>query len=573
VATDTSGSANIGGLSANITDNVPGFIAELALWKSALSNEQNAMLAAGVNPQQIDPDNLVFYAPCRVGDTHSHIGIIDKADPFRRWIKIPGVTDKMPGFIPEHPPVIQAQFARRSFFMPAAKRPPQRFIRGSQCGWAASVLADRTKHAARASVATATSTTAATRQAGKSRGAAVSGECSAAATRTAGKKRSAEASATSTAIASRTKGTKRGAEVATASTAEASRKKKAKRASAVTTAWTAENRKYRKSKYPTTQTNTRDSLLRAFRDPSVAAVMTIDAAEWGSLTAPRVMAANGGGGLAHGVNRGRLPFVEIFCLRTSFEQRGDWGGNEHQQWVARLHVPAIWQARAEEWTHLIMRAALAVVRADNLLWIGNTGIQRMSAGLASFFTETEIAVENLYRVESFEGEAVNQPIIVIPPDGDAQTNARDTLIAAFRSPVVANAAKIDDAIWASTTSPRVMASNAGGTQLHGLHRGRLPFVEVFCDSSQFEQRGGWGGSEHQAWMVRVHVPAIRQAAAEEMAHRIIRAGLAAARYSNLLWVGNSNLSPMSPGPVSFFVETSVTVETRYTAATHEEEAS
>jgi hypothetical protein len=71
------------------------------------------------------------------------------------------------------------------------------------------------------------------------------------------------------------------------------------------------------------------------------------------------------------------------------------------------------------------------------------------------------------------------------------------------------------------------------------------------------------------WVARIHVGGSPQAPAAELAHAILRAGLAASKADPLLRYGPASVSPLVPGPFGHFLEVAMTVHTGYCVTTYE----
>ncbi len=88
------------------------------------------------------------------------------------------------------------------------------------------------------------------------------------------------------------------------------------------------------------------------------------------------------------------------------------------------------------------------------------------------------------------------------------------LLTALRATAVANALGVNTTAWASTTSPRVMVGQKDG-YVAGLHRGRLPAVEVWPIDEDWTRESANGGTVITQWGIRVHHNGPTPALAEE----------------------------------------------------------
>jgi hypothetical protein len=133
------------------------------------------------------------------------------------------------------------------------------------------------------------------------------------------------------------------------------------------------------------------------------------------------------------------------------------------------------------------------------------------------------------------------------------------IVAAISGASVASLAGVSAGTWPS----RIIQSDGAGTLIHGLHRGRLPAVEVYQDSSEMDKRGYWGGVETLSWRLRCHVGGREHATASSQAHRILRGCLAALRADPLLRHGSATIGPMQAGVFGWYVDAFVPVLTMY----------
>lgn len=147
---------------------------------------------------------------------------------------------------------------------------------------------------------------------------------------------------------------------------------------------------------------------------------------------------------------------------------------------------------------------------------------------------------------------------------------RDTLLGACRLPAIANAAEVNATLWASTTSPRVACSNGQGF-IGGLHRGRLPFIEVWQlpDQTWDRQSASGCGTMTTRWRARVHVNGPSWARADSMARAIMQTALVAIRSGDYLSVGDESISELLPSPLGFSLDADLSIEQTFDRQTYE----
>jgi hypothetical protein len=148
---------------------------------------------------------------------------------------------------------------------------------------------------------------------------------------------------------------------------------------------------------------------------------------------------------------------------------------------------------------------------------------------------------------------------------------RERLLAAVRLQAVADAAGVSFPVWASTTNPRVLPGDAAG-YLAGLHRGRLPAVEVFQAADRWDRQATSGGVIASAWTLRVHVPDRDKATAESRARLILCTALAAIRSDDYLREGEEEFDAMQYGPLGHSLAVQVTLAHTYCRSTYETDA-
>ena len=133
---------------------------------------------------------------------------------------------------------------------------------------------------------------------------------------------------------------------------------------------------------------------------------------------------------------------------------------------------------------------------------------------------------------------------------------RERLLGAARLQVVADAAGVALALWASTTSPRVLCSNGQG-YVGAIHRGRLPLIEFWQADDQWERQTPGCGTTYTAWVMRVHVNGPSWQAADSMARGIAQMALAAIRSDAYLKEGDEVMTELVATPLGFALDTTI----------------
>lgn len=142
---------------------------------------------------------------------------------------------------------------------------------------------------------------------------------------------------------------------------------------------------------------------------------------------------------------------------------------------------------------------------------------------------------------------------------DAHTAAKALLLAACRDSTVAAAAAIGSIEWVS----RVLTGDKDGF-VSGLHRGRLPAVEVFQRSDKWtnlSQSDGGQGTMSAAWTLRVHSGQLDQSLAEEQCRAIVYAALIKIRENQYFWVGDEIVAGFDESPLGFSMTVDIDVVT------------
>lgn len=135
---------------------------------------------------------------------------------------------------------------------------------------------------------------------------------------------------------------------------------------------------------------------------------------------------------------------------------------------------------------------------------------------------------------------------------------RERILLACRLGVVASAASVDPVAWASTASPRVIPTDGAG-YVAGLHRGRLPAVEVFQREPEWLRQSAGGGTMRATWVLRVHVPGPRYDQAASLARAIGQLCLAAIRSDEYLMEGSDREVRFQADPLGYSLEYEVSL--------------
>lgn len=139
---------------------------------------------------------------------------------------------------------------------------------------------------------------------------------------------------------------------------------------------------------------------------------------------------------------------------------------------------------------------------------------------------------------------------------------------ACRDATVAALAGVGPSAWASVASPRVVTSDANG-YVAGLHRGRLPMVEIHHPADVWDHQAVSGGVTTATWIVRVHVNGPSWFAADSLARIIGQAILGLCRMDEYLREGNELIGSLQPDPLGFHLDISLTLVTTYCRQTYE----
>ncbi len=150
---------------------------------------------------------------------------------------------------------------------------------------------------------------------------------------------------------------------------------------------------------------------------------------------------------------------------------------------------------------------------------------------------------------------------------------RERLLGACRLSAVADAAGVLAATWAGTASPRVLCSNGQGF-LGGIHRGRLPLIEVWQlpDQTWDRQSVSGCGTMTTAWRVRVHVNGPGWQAADSLARGVAQVALAAIRSDYYLSVGDESIGELVATPLGFALDVDLSMEHTFSRTAYETDA-
>lgn len=133
------------------------------------------------------------------------------------------------------------------------------------------------------------------------------------------------------------------------------------------------------------------------------------------------------------------------------------------------------------------------------------------------------------------------------------------MLALAQTPTVANAAGVPVALWASVASPRVIAGNKKG-YLWGLHRGRLPMVEIWQTAEDPNRTSWYRGWVTTSWNIRVHVGGVDIQVSERQARLIIATIIAVIRNNLRQKFGTEHIGEFMPGVIGHKLEARITSE-------------
>lgn len=143
-----------------------------------------------------------------------------------------------------------------------------------------------------------------------------------------------------------------------------------------------------------------------------------------------------------------------------------------------------------------------------------------------------------------------------PPGGyqSAHDVTRAAILGTLRLPALASVAGVQADVWASTASPRVLTGDRQG-YVAGLHRGRLPAIEVWSESEAWTREAEAGGALSTTWALRVHTPGPSLEQADARARLILAAAISLLRAAPGLEHGQQESSgALVASPFGFALE-------------------
>ncbi len=147
---------------------------------------------------------------------------------------------------------------------------------------------------------------------------------------------------------------------------------------------------------------------------------------------------------------------------------------------------------------------------------------------------------------------------------NVHTAARSLLLAAWRDPAVASEAGIALVQWAT----RVLTGDRDG-YVGGLHRGRLPAVELIQKNDKWDFPSYTQGTVTSNWIIRVHSGLPIQENAEDQCRAIIYAGLIKARAVDYFNIGEETVVTLQESPLGYSMEIEFSVECAASLETYE----
>ena len=150
---------------------------------------------------------------------------------------------------------------------------------------------------------------------------------------------------------------------------------------------------------------------------------------------------------------------------------------------------------------------------------------------------------------------------------DAHTAAKTLLLAAARDSTVAAAAGIATLTW----QDRVQPGNKDGF-IAGLHRGRLPAVEIYQVSDAWTQLSADSSGQGvmlARWVLRVHSGLPDQDLAEDQCRAVLYAALVAARAQQYFRIGEDSLQDFNESPLGYSLTCDFSVQTTMSRETYE----
>lgn len=152
---------------------------------------------------------------------------------------------------------------------------------------------------------------------------------------------------------------------------------------------------------------------------------------------------------------------------------------------------------------------------------------------------------------------------------DAHIAAKALMLSACREASVAAAAGIGGTEWVT----RVQAGDKDGF-IAGLHRGRLPAVEVFQKSDRWtllsmDDNGTGQGTMSASWVMRVHSGLPNQDLAEDQCRAVAYAALIQIRSNRYFTIGDDVVSNFDESPLGYSLEVALEVVTAMGRDTYE----
>jgi hypothetical protein len=141
---------------------------------------------------------------------------------------------------------------------------------------------------------------------------------------------------------------------------------------------------------------------------------------------------------------------------------------------------------------------------------------------------------------------------------DSHTAAKTLLLAKCRDYSVAAVAGVAGSEWET----RVQAGNKDG-YIAGLHRGRLPAVEVFQEGDTWTQLSAGSGGQgliQARWTMRVHSGMFDQDLAEDQCRAIAYSCLIKIRDTDHFRVGEDVVETFQESPLGYWMEVSISVQ-------------
>ncbi len=162
----------------------------------------------------------------------------------------------------------------------------------------------------------------------------------------------------------------------------------------------------------TTHDAAQSRLVTAFQQANVAVAALIAQSVW----IDRVLTGDKDGYI-HELHRGRLPAVELFQERDSWDQKSLDNGIVTSTWRIRVHVGHSNQVQAESAARAILYAGLINVRASNYFKIGGDTVNKFDSSALGHFLETVITVEHVMERDTYGTSQSPTTLPGAPPAG------------------------------------------------------------------------------------------------------------------------------------------------------------